>query len=551
MADSNALNKIFAQNITKDKFVENYGNFKSGLSADDIGSVFTSDLDVGSDGKLFRTPEKDESGNAVFQSLDTNGDKKVSAEEAAKLNTNSEAKELFTTLDTNNDGKLDTNEISALTKYYDDKDDNKKISFNDLTGLYSRTIERLGEKNTPDKAGDIYNKAKQDTSTPPMDNITSQEDVIINLKNTRQVLYQSKVQQLQSQLDDVVTKSSDMTKQQKKEYESNKQKLEKERAKRKDKEAELEQTKEDMEMAQAEIDYIKKHKDADSKENQDKIEKYTKQYNNLKSKCDSLSSDISGIDSKIDNLNTKQETLTSQVKFNKNDAEMNKNRLMAALKQEETSYRNDMRSYDSQLTAIKSAEEMARANDTADYSSEMYQDGDTSKYSYDSKALKAKWGKKHPELSDGFFNKVCEISKRVGCDPNGLMAVMQSESGLKANARNKSSGAIGLIQFMPKTASILGTSTDALSKMSPEKQLDYVEKYLNSNKKMAGIKSGEKVDNATLYTLVFLPAYAKRDVLATSGSAYYRSNKGLDMDHDGRITKADMNIRMNKMIAKA
>ena len=84
--------------------------------------------------------------------------------------------------------------------------------------------------------------------------------------------------------------------------------------------------------------------------------------------------------------------------------------------------------------------------------------------------------------------------------------------------------------------------------MSAEQQLTYVEKYLQINKKAAGFKQGDKLDLGTLYALVFLPKYAKQNVLASRGSRAYNSNVGLDVNRDGQITKADLAKRVHKFM---
>ncbi|MGN0005728.1 MAG: transglycosylase SLT domain-containing protein, partial [Candidatus Gastranaerophilaceae bacterium] len=147
------------------------------------------------------------------------------------------------------------------------------------------------------------------------------------------------------------------------------------------------------------------------------------------------------------------------------------------------------------------------------------------------------------KLGAGFSDKLEHIAQKLNCNPEDLVGVMYSESGLNASAYNSNGGATGLIQFMPSTAAALGTTTEALSNMSPVQQLDYVDKFFDMVK---GNKfgSGEKLNAGNLYGLVFLPAYAKNDVLCTSSSGYYSGNRGLDLDGDGAITNKDLTNRV-------
>lgn len=148
------------------------------------------------------------------------------------------------------------------------------------------------------------------------------------------------------------------------------------------------------------------------------------------------------------------------------------------------------------------------------------------------------------KLDKAFLDKTKDISQRIGCDYKDLLAVMNSESGLKSTARNPKGGATGLIQFMPATAKMLGTTTDELRRMSPTQQLDYVEKYFNMVKKNAGLQ-GKQLSGADLYALVFMPGRAKRDILTSaSDGKTYSYNKGLDKDGDGHISKADLQRRV-------
>lgn len=160
-----------------------------------------------------------------------------------------------------------------------------------------------------------------------------------------------------------------------------------------------------------------------------------------------------------------------------------------------------------------------------------------SKYSVKPAKVKA-------ELGPEFLKRVKQIAKNLNCNYKDLLAVMNAESGLNSKAVNPNGGATGLIQFMPSTATELGTTTEALKNMSPTEQLDYVEKYYLKNKKIAGYNTNEKLDAGDLYALTFLPARAKRETLTVNTESYYRWNKGLDINGDGKISKTELAQRV-------
>lgn len=147
-------------------------------------------------------------------------------------------------------------------------------------------------------------------------------------------------------------------------------------------------------------------------------------------------------------------------------------------------------------------------------------------------------------LDQKFLNKVKEIANRIGCDYKDLLGVMHSESGLNSKAVNKQGGATGLIQFMPATAKSLGTTTTALYNMSAYDQLDYVEKYLTRAKNSSALKNKSKLSAGDLYTLIFMPAKAGQETIATSGTKYYSWNSGLDANKDGKITNTELGNRV-------
>lgn len=87
-------------------------------------------------------------------------------------------------------------------------------------------------------------------------------------------------------------------------------------------------------------------------------------------------------------------------------------------------------------------------------------------------------------LSPEFKLAVSSMCSNLDTKTDWVLAVMNFETGgtFSASIRNPISGATGLIQFMPKTAIGLGTTTDALAKMTQIEQLVYVEKYFNPYK---------------------------------------------------------------------
>ncbi len=76
-----------------------------------------------------------------------------------------------------------------------------------------------------------------------------------------------------------------------------------------------------------------------------------------------------------------------------------------------------------------------------------------------------------------FVDNVRMYSERLGIDPNWLMLVMNSESGLNPQAENPTTKAVGLIQFMPSTSKQLGYSSSAIKGMEAVTQLFLVYKY--------------------------------------------------------------------------
>ncbi len=153
------------------------------------------------------------------------------------------------------------------------------------------------------------------------------------------------------------------------------------------------------------------------------------------------------------------------------------------------------------------------------------------------------------ENRTAFLAKVTEICQSLDIDPDWLMAVMNSESGLNHHAVNSNGGATGLIQFMPATAQALGTTTDALKNMSNVAQLDYVKKYFWPYRYK--IKSF-----ADLYMATFFPAAlgkAENWIIQTAklaATTIAKANKIFDLDGNGILTVSEVREAFLKRVAE-
>jgi hypothetical protein len=158
------------------------------------------------------------------------------------------------------------------------------------------------------------------------------------------------------------------------------------------------------------------------------------------------------------------------------------------------------------------------------------------------------WGAK---VSAAFRNKVRAIASELGTDPNFLMAAMAFETGrsFSPSQRNQAgSGAVGLIQFMPRTAGGLGTSSAALEAMTAVDQLDFVQKYLAPFR-------GKLHSLSDLYMAILFPvAVPKPDdfVLFSMNinPVAFRQNEGLDGNGDGKITKLEAASKVQAMLTE-
>ncbi len=155
------------------------------------------------------------------------------------------------------------------------------------------------------------------------------------------------------------------------------------------------------------------------------------------------------------------------------------------------------------------------------------------------------WGRK---VSTAFKEEVIILAAGLECDPSHLMAAMAFETGetFKPWKRNPASGATGLIQFLPRTAKALRTTTDALAAMTAEDQLYFVGQYFRPF-------AGRMRTLSDVYMAILWPrAVGKPDatVLFAAPSTTFEQNKGLDVNRDGAVTKGEAASKVQRMLDK-
>lgn len=141
-----------------------------------------------------------------------------------------------------------------------------------------------------------------------------------------------------------------------------------------------------------------------------------------------------------------------------------------------------------------------------------------------------------------FQSAMTAMCGRLGIAANHIMAVIYKETGgtFSPRAYNANGGATGLIQFMPKTAAWLGTSTAALYNMTATQQLYWVERYFTLLKAPGKLK-----DYTDVYLVVFFPiALGKPEnwILQSSDLSPYKvaiNNQVIDLNKDFKITVAE------------
>lgn len=166
------------------------------------------------------------------------------------------------------------------------------------------------------------------------------------------------------------------------------------------------------------------------------------------------------------------------------------------------------------------------------------------------------------KLDSNFYQKLLQLSAKVGMKPEDILNVMAVESGLDPAAHNPNGNASGLVQVMPKFLSGLGfKGTPEEFRSTPASvQLDVVERLIQN---MMKINGGPLTSASQYYVGNFLPVALKLDgvrknrpetiivsknplephlpnVSVEKEKTFYNANHSLDFDRDGNITYGDI-----------
>lgn len=152
------------------------------------------------------------------------------------------------------------------------------------------------------------------------------------------------------------------------------------------------------------------------------------------------------------------------------------------------------------------------------------------------------------KVNVAFIEKAIHVADRLQIPLNWLMGVIELETaGTFSPQITNHMGYVGLIQFGRQAAERIGTTQDALSRMTAVEQLEYVYKYYAPYKKK--IKSYVDLYIATLFPVAlgkpndFVLQYKR-----LTAEKVAKANPLFDINKDNKITVGEIEQKLLKRI---
>lgn len=141
--------------------------------------------------------------------------------------------------------------------------------------------------------------------------------------------------------------------------------------------------------------------------------------------------------------------------------------------------------------------------------------------------------------------KLAEMKKEFpGFSEEDFYKMIKGESGFITDAYNPDTRASGLFQFIPSTARGLGTTSEAIRRMSPVQQLEVYQRYLRNANYAGGPFGVVQAAPSTYRSLVgrygTWSSVPNSTVIYGTGTAAWRANPGWRPSNGGPITKGSI-----------
>jgi hypothetical protein len=147
---------------------------------------------------------------------------------------------------------------------------------------------------------------------------------------------------------------------------------------------------------------------------------------------------------------------------------------------------------------------------------------------------------------DEFLRTVVEVTQELSINPDHMLGMINFETGgsFDPAERNKAgSGAVGLIQIMPKTAAAYGYESEEVAAMTPSEQMrGPVKEYFAAS-------AGQLHTLDDVYLKVLYPEAIGQPPeyeVFTAGTEKYNKNSGFDRDDNGSITVAEITLLVHQ-----